>query len=44
MKGGNMKKVVIITTALFAMLHAGTCHNVTVTDEHGHVHLILVCD
>ena len=39
-----MKKVIIAFTALFAIAYAGSCHNVTITDEHGHVHLVLVCD
>ena len=39
-----MKKVIIAVTALVAIANAGSCKNVTITDEHGHVHLVLVCD
>ena len=40
-----MKKVIVglMVLGMFSGLMAD-CHNVTVTDENGIIHLILVCD
>jgi hypothetical protein len=39
-----MKKLVFTITLLATLAYAGSCYNVTVTDENGIVHTVLVCD
>jgi hypothetical protein len=39
-----MKKLIVIFTILSTLALAGGCRNVTITDDKGYVHTVLVCD
>jgi hypothetical protein len=39
-----MKKLVLTIMTLATLTYPGSCYNITVTDENGIVHTVLVCD